>query len=79
MSKFKNLIESEMERYNEDVTEIIKFSDTVDEAIDEVYNNLRHPMDMDFEDIEEEIREYYFEIHNGDEWWVKSIMIYWIN
>mgnify|MGYP003124219695 FL=1 len=67
MSKFKNLIESEMERYNEDVTEIIKFSDTVDEAIDEVYNNLRHPMDMDFEDIEEEIREYYFEIHNGDE------------
>ena len=70
MSKFKNLIESEMERYNEDVTEIIKFSDTVDEAIDEVYNNLRHPMDMDFEDIEEEIREYYFEIHNGDEWWV---------
>ena len=71
MSKFKNLIESEMERYNEDVTEIIKFSDTVDEAIDEVYNNLRHPMDMDFEDIEEEIREYYFEIHNGDEWWVE--------
>ena len=70
MSKFKNWIESEMERYNEDVTEIRKFSDTVDEAIDEVYNNLRHPMDMDFEDIEEEIREYYFEIHNGDEWWV---------
>ena len=67
MSKFKNLIESEMERYNEDVTEIIKLSDTVDEAIDEVYNNLRHPMDIGFEDIEEEIREYYFEIHNGDE------------
>ena len=72
MSKFKNLIESEMERYNEDVTEIIKFSDTVDEAIDEVYNNLRHPMDLDFEELEEQIREYYFEIHNGDEWWLKN-------
>jgi len=67
MSKFKNLIESEMERYNEDVTEIIKFSETVDEAIDEVYNNLRHPMDIDFDDIEEEIREYYFKIHPADE------------
>ena len=67
MSRFKNLIEQEVERYNDEVIEIILRSENVEEAIEEVHTTLRHPMDLEYEYIEEEIREYYAEQHEGDE------------
>ena len=67
MSRFKNLIEQEVERYNDEVVEIIMTSDTVEEAIELVSTSLRHPMDLDHDQIECEIREFYAEQHEGDE------------
>ena len=49
MSRFKNLIEQEVERYNDEVVEIIMSSDTVEDAIELVTTTLRHPMDLDYD------------------------------
>jgi len=67
MSRFKNLIEQEVERYNDEVVEIIMSSDTVEDAIELVTTTLRHPMDLYYDFIECEIREFYAEQHRGDE------------
>tara|TARA_R110000751_G_scaffold61195_2_gene127399 strand:+ start:284 stop:493 length:210 start_codon:yes stop_codon:yes gene_type:complete len=64
--RLKNLIEQELEAYNDEVTDIIKSSDTVDEAIATIFDTLRHPQDIDHEEIEEDIREFYAIIHTGE-------------